>query len=326
MLRARVKTLESENGALATSLRLQETASRTMAEGLQCELARIQHLCNELSYTMVLQGVDPTVLSAVTSKHLLFNPAVRVHLPPLFLAPPPPPRARLYRVPLHATRSRSSSSHVRASCCYLQVHGGGVAAVAPVQPSTPRTVPQKETSSAARSVTAANAPLELPFALAAAPGALPTAAYQLAPVPAPARSGAAQFRGMNAPPPEAFIPDSLRKRLDASADLATRLGSPAMFGTPDASSSAGERVFLTGAPTTLEGAFDAASGGLKPSPPPFSGSGENGDRDDGYDGAPTPPRGNSANGTRRTHSRGRRIVPSPMNGLENTVKEAAVLQ
>ena len=174
-----------------------------------------------------------------------------------------------------------------------------------------------------KSVTAA----ELPFPLAApTAAALPTAAYQLAPVPAPARSGAAQFRGMNATPPEAFIPDSLRKRLDASADLATRLGSPAMFGTPDASSSAGERVFLTGAPTTLEGAFDAASAGLKSSPPPFSGEG--GEREDGYshEGAPTPPRGNSASGGRRTHSRGRRIVPSPMNGLENTVKEAAVLQ
>ena len=76
-LRARVQTLESENGKLASTLRKQESASRTMTESLQGELARIQHLCNELSCTMVLQGVDPSVLSAVTSKHLRFDPAVR---------------------------------------------------------------------------------------------------------------------------------------------------------------------------------------------------------------------------------------------------------
>ncbi len=167
--------------------------------------------------------------------------------------------------------------------------------------------------------------LEVPFPLAApAPAALPTAAYQLAPVPAPARAGT-QFRGVNATPPEAFIPDSLRKRLDASSALATRLGSPAMFGTPDdqlAGSTAvgGERVFLTGAPTTLNAAFDAAAASdgahLKPSAPPFA-AGEHGAEEGGYDGAPTPPRGNSASGGRRSHSRGRRIVPSPMNpGLD----------
>ena len=55
-LRARVQTLESENGKLASTLRKQESASRTMTEGLQSELARIQHLCNELSYTMVPPG------------------------------------------------------------------------------------------------------------------------------------------------------------------------------------------------------------------------------------------------------------------------------
>lgn len=94
-LRARVKSLESENGALHSSLRKQETAGRTMADSLQCELARIQHLCNELSYTMVLQGVDPSVLSAVTSKHLLFDPAVRTTCnlsphAPLFVRSVPP--------------------------------------------------------------------------------------------------------------------------------------------------------------------------------------------------------------------------------------------
>eukprot|EP01043_Picozoa_sp_COSAG02_P014499 COSAG02_NODE_599_length_19741_cov_177.207311_9_plen_120_part_00 len=84
---------------------------------------------------------------------------------------------------------------------------------------------------------------------------------------------------MNATPPEAFIPDSLRKRLDASSALATRLGSPAIFGTPDdqlagSTAGGGERVFLTGAPTTLNAAFDAAAASdaahLKPSPPPFA--------------------------------------------------------
>lgn len=97
-LRARVQTLESENGKLASTLRKQESASRTMTESLQGELARIQHLCNELSYTMVLQGVDPSVVSAVTSKHLRFDPAVRAHPPPLppFPSLPsfPPPIAR----------------------------------------------------------------------------------------------------------------------------------------------------------------------------------------------------------------------------------------
>ena len=44
-LRARVKSLESENGKLASALRKQESASRTMTESLQSELARIQHLC-----------------------------------------------------------------------------------------------------------------------------------------------------------------------------------------------------------------------------------------------------------------------------------------
>ncbi len=92
-LRARVKTLESENGKLASTLRKQESASRTMTESLQGELARIQHLCNELSYTMVLQGVDPSVLSAVTSKHLRFDPAVRARnrAPPSLASLPPPP-------------------------------------------------------------------------------------------------------------------------------------------------------------------------------------------------------------------------------------------
>ena len=90
-LRERVQTLESENGKLASTLRKQESASRTMTESLQSELARIQHLCNELSYTMVLQGVDPSVLSAVTSKHLRFDPAVRTPLPPFPSCPHPTP-------------------------------------------------------------------------------------------------------------------------------------------------------------------------------------------------------------------------------------------
>lgn len=240
---------------------------------------------------------------------------------PPFQTQPPPTIAR-------------SAAGSRRSGLLAQIHQvrAAPASAAPVPPSTPRSAQQNATAAASGSGSKAAATLELPFPLAApAPAALPTAAYQLAPVPAPARSGA-QFRGgMNATPPEAFIPDSLRKRLDASSALATRLGSPAMFGTPDEQlgSSAGgvgggERVFLTGAPTTLNSAFDAAAASdgahLKPSPPPFT-------TGDAEDGAPTPPRGNSANGSRRTHSRGRRIVPSPMNsGLENTVKEAAVLQ
>lgn len=91
-LRARVQTLESENVQLASKLRKQESASRTMTESLQGELARIQHLCNELSYTMVLQGVDPSVLSTVTSRHLRFDPAVRTCEPsPHSFNPAPAP-------------------------------------------------------------------------------------------------------------------------------------------------------------------------------------------------------------------------------------------
>ena len=290
--------------------RTQESASRSMTESLQRELSRIQHLCNELSYTMVLQGIDPSVLSAVTGTHLRFVPAWR-------LPPPPPARARALG---------NSAAHDAVSLQVHQIRAGAVAASAP---STPRSAQQRESqqreSQQAATLSAASksgsSALEVPFPLAA------SASYQLAPVPAPARAG--QFRGVNATPPEAFIPDSLRKRLDASSALATRLGSPAMFGAADehlnsqlAGVGGGERVFLTGAPTTLNAAFDAAdrSTDLKPSPPPF-GAGEHGADESGtlgYDGAaPTPPRGNSASGGRRTHSRGRRIVPSPMNpGLD----------
>ncbi len=98
----------------------------------------------------------------------------------------------------------------------VQVPEGGGAAASPT-PSTPRSVANSAYASASGSARAVpSAALDM--------RAVPSAAYQLAPVPAPARAGAAQFRGLHATPPDAFIPDSLRKRLDASSALATRLG------------------------------------------------------------------------------------------------------
>ncbi len=141
-LRARVKTLESENGKLASTLRKQESASRTMTESLQGELARIQHLCNELSYTMVLQGVDPSVLSAVTSKHLRFDPAVRARnrSPSFSCLPPSHPSAP------RTLRSGSPAAH-DAGCLRAagpqgsgSDRGGGWAEYAP-EHATERSAP-----------------------------------------------------------------------------------------------------------------------------------------------------------------------------------------
>ena len=75
-LRARVASLEKENSALRLRNKGNEDA-RKQVSSLQGELQRVQHLCNELCYTMVLQGVDPSVLSSITRSHLLFDPAVR---------------------------------------------------------------------------------------------------------------------------------------------------------------------------------------------------------------------------------------------------------
>ena len=75
-LRARVASLEKENSALRLRNKGNEDA-RKQVSSLQGELQRVQHLCNELCYTMVLQGVDPSVLSSITRSHLLFAPAVR---------------------------------------------------------------------------------------------------------------------------------------------------------------------------------------------------------------------------------------------------------
>lgn len=274
-LRARVASLEKENSALRLRNKGNEDA-RKQVSSLQGELQRVQHLCNELCYTMVLQGVDPSVLSSITRSHLLFDPAVP--------------------------------------------EGGGAAA-SPT-PSTPRSVANSAYASASGSARAVpSAALDM--------RAVPSAAYQLAPVPAPARAGAAQFRGLHATPPDAFIPDSLRKRLDASSALATRLGSPAMMAghTPEEAGNGGsERVFLGGGAMALDSAFDAAAagagngeGGIKPSPPPHPP--QHGDKTGGEEGYREPgSRTSSANGGRRTHSRGRRLKnPSPLeSGLGKT--------
>ena len=197
-LRARVASLEKENSALRLRNKGNEDA-RQQVSCLQGELQRVQHLCNELCYTMVLQGVDPSVLSSITRSHLLFDPAVR------------PPHAFLL-----SSAGREGAQTKWLGVFSVQVPEGGGAAASPT-PSTPRSVANSAYASASGSARAVpSAALDM--------RAVPSAAYQLAPVPAPARAGAAQFRGLHATPPDAFIPDSLRKRLDASSALATRLG------------------------------------------------------------------------------------------------------
>jgi hypothetical protein len=175
-LRARVEALEGENRRLTTTLKRTVLEHRTRAEGLQGELARVQHLCNELTFAMVMHGVDPSSLSGIVAGSLRFD--------------------------VGATLTQRTASQAT-----------------PTKITTSSRAMETQTTAAAASL-----------------GALPVLAsptYQLAPPMAPPGYGHSnpQHHKLRfaASPPEAYIPEALRKRLDATDALVQRLGSPATW-------------------------------------------------------------------------------------------------
>jgi hypothetical protein len=180
-LQARVQTLESENRRLTSTLAKQVGESRRRADGLQGELARVQHLCNELTCAMVIHGVDPNSLSSVVRDSHRFDVAAVLN---------PQSTSTPVRV---ATEMRFGEPQ---SLGNLNSLGGLNSLVQGLGPAV----------------------------------GLPSPAYQLAPPTAPARYGTpTHHRRLHASPPDAFIPDALLKRLDASSALVQRLGSPASW-------------------------------------------------------------------------------------------------
>ena len=256
-LQAKVMILETENRRLTSNLTKQANESRRRSEGIQGELARVQHLCNELTFAMVMHGVDPTALSAVVRDSHRFDVGAVLSA----------------RTPERADRAAA---------------GGAI--------SGDNNIAAAATSGLSASIGAADLGHLNSLALQGLGPAqvnLPSGSYQLAPPTIPARFGTpTHHRRLHASPPDAYIPDALLKRLDASSALVQRLGSPATWdrsGTPtnnkqhshrsrsalgmafDATnnvSGAGGGVGVV--PASLEWPNGAEGEGLCPTPPPGS--------------------------------------------------------